>query len=65
MRNYLRYGHCGFDQGWSSNSPKAAGTINYMWFQVIDIGLPGPDRGEGAKYLHVPLGYEQHILEKP
>jgi len=27
--------------------PMAVGTINDMWFQwVIDIGLPGPDRGE-------------------
>jgi hypothetical protein len=30
-----------------------------MWFSwVIDIGRPGPDRGEGGKYLLVPPGYE-------
>ena len=29
--------------------PKGLGTINDMWFQwVIDIGFPGPDRGEAA-----------------
>jgi hypothetical protein len=30
-----------------------------MWFGwVIDIGAPGPDRGEGGKYLIVPPGYD-------
>ncbi|WFB37899.1 DUF1254 domain-containing protein [Kiritimatiellota bacterium B12222] len=39
--------------------PKGVGTINDMWFSwVIDIGFPGPDRGEGGKYLIVPPGYE-------
>lgn len=39
--------------------PKGLGTINDMWFQwVIDIGFPGPDRGEGGKYLIVPPGYD-------
>jgi len=38
--------------------PKGVGTINDMWFQwIIDIGFPGPDRGEGGKYLIVPPGY--------
>ena len=28
--------------------PKGLGTINDMWFSwIIDIGFPGPDRGEG------------------
>ena len=32
--------------------PKGLGTINDMWFSwIIDIGFPGPDRGEGGKYL--------------
>jgi hypothetical protein len=32
--------------------PKFLGTIQDYWFGwVIDIGLPGPDRGEGGKYL--------------
>jgi hypothetical protein len=38
--------------------PLGLGTINDMWFSwVIDIGFPGPDRGEGGKYLIVPPGY--------
>jgi hypothetical protein len=39
-------------------TPMALGTLNDMWFGwIIDIGLPGPDRGEGGKYLIVPPGY--------
>jgi hypothetical protein len=39
--------------------PKGLGTINDMWFSwIIDIGFPGPDRGEGGKYLLVPPGYD-------
>ena len=39
--------------------PKVLGTINDMWFQwIIDIGFPGPDRGEGGKYLLLPPGYD-------
>jgi hypothetical protein len=39
--------------------PKGVGTINDMWFQwIIDIGFPGPDRGEGGRYLIVPPGYD-------
>ena len=33
------------------------GTIDDMWFRwVTDFGLPGPDRGEGGKYLLVGPG---------
>ena len=39
--------------------PKFLGAIDDQWFRwVIDIGLPGPDRGEGGKYLILPPGYE-------
>ncbi|KQV83544.1 DUF1254 domain-containing protein [Rhizobium sp. Root1220] len=39
--------------------PKGLGAINDMWFQwIIDIGFPGPDRGEGGKYLILPPGYD-------
>ncbi|WP_422022112.1 DUF1254 domain-containing protein [Roseibium sp.] len=39
--------------------PDALGTIDDMWFRwVIDFGKPGPDRGEGGKYLLVGPGYE-------
>ena len=35
------------------------GTIDDMWFHwVTDIGLPGPDRAEGGKYLLVGPGYD-------
>ena len=34
------------------------GTIDDMWFRwVTDVGLPGPDRGEGGRYLLVGPGY--------
>jgi len=39
--------------------PKGLGTVNDMWFQwIIDVGFPGPDRGEGGRYLLVPPGYD-------
>ena len=39
--------------------PKGLGTINDMWFQwIIDVGFPGPDRGEGGRYLLLPPGYD-------
>ena len=39
--------------------PMALGTLNDMWFGwIIDIGAPGPDRGEGGKYILVPPGYD-------
>jgi hypothetical protein len=35
------------------------GTIDDMWFRwVTDLGLPGPDRGAGGRYLVVGPGYE-------
>lgn len=38
--------------------PLALGVIDDMWFRwVTDFGLPGPDRGEGGKYLLLPPGY--------
>ena len=39
--------------------PNALGTLDDMWWRwVIDFGMPGPDRGEGGKYLILPPGYE-------
>ncbi|WP_407938663.1 DUF1254 domain-containing protein [Nitrospira japonica] len=44
--------------------PAVLGTINDMWFSwIIDIGFPGPDRGEGGKYLIVPPGYDGTLPE--
>jgi hypothetical protein len=39
--------------------PKALGAIDDRWFRwVTDFGAPGPDRGEGGKYLILPPGYD-------
>jgi hypothetical protein len=44
--------------------PKFLGTIDDYWFRwVIDIGPPGPDRGEGGKYLIVPPDYTGALPE--
>jgi hypothetical protein len=44
--------------------PLVLGTVQDAWFRwVIDVGLPGPDRGEGGKYLIVPPGYEGDLPE--
>ncbi|VVD75629.1 signal peptide protein [Pandoraea pneumonica] len=35
------------------------GTVNDAFFRfVVDMGVPGPDRGKGGKYLIVPTGYK-------
>jgi hypothetical protein len=39
--------------------PQALAMFDDMWFQwIVDVGLPGPDRGEGGRYLLVPPGYD-------
>lgn len=39
--------------------PQALALFDDMWFQwITDFGLPGPDRGEGGRYLLVPPGYD-------
>ena len=44
--------------------PEALGTIDDMWFRwVIDFGKPGPDRGEGGKYLLVGPEYDGYLPE--
>lgn len=44
--------------------PDALGTIDDMWFRwVTDFGRPGPDRGEGGKYLIVGPGYDGFLPE--
>jgi hypothetical protein len=38
--------------------PMSLGVIDDSWFRwVTDIGLPGPERGEGGRFLLVPPGY--------
>ena len=42
--------------------PNVLGAINDMWSRwVIDVGITGPDKGEGGKYLLVPPGYKGEI----
>ena len=42
--------------------PLALGVVDDMWFQwITDFGLPGPDRGEGGKYLFVPPDYKGEL----
>jgi len=40
------------------------GAVQDAWFRwVTDLGLPGPDRGEGGKYLIVPPDYNGELPE--
>jgi hypothetical protein len=42
--------------------PLALGVVDDMWFGwITDFGLPGPDRGEGGKYLFVPPDYKGEL----
>jgi hypothetical protein len=42
--------------------PKFLGAVQDAWFRwVIDVGLPGPDRGEGGKYLIVGPDYKGEL----
>jgi hypothetical protein len=44
--------------------PRALGTLDDFWWRwVIDFGAPGPDRGEGGKYLLLPPGYDGPVPE--
>jgi hypothetical protein len=44
--------------------PGLLGAADDAWYRwVIDLGLPGPDRGLGGKYLIVPPGYDGPLPE--
>lgn len=44
--------------------PMSLGVIDDIWWRwVTDFGLPGPDRGEGGRYLLVPPGYTGELPE--
>ena len=52
--------------------PKVLGAIDDMWYRwVIDVGITGPDKGEGGKYLLLPPGYQgevpagYHVVQAP
>ena len=39
--------------------PKVLGLIDDMWYQwTVDLGITGPDKGKGGKYLLLPPGYK-------
>jgi hypothetical protein len=42
--------------------PKVLGAINDIWFRwVIDLGITGPEKGMGGKYLILPPGYKGEV----
>lgn len=42
--------------------PNILGMINDLWsLYVVDLGMVGPDKGEGGKYLILPPGYEEAV----
>lgn len=44
--------------------PKVLGAVNDMWYRwVVDVGITGPDKGEGGKYLFLPPGYKGDVPE--
>jgi len=44
--------------------PAMLGAFNDAWFRYVgDVGLAGPDRGKGGKYLVLPPKYEGEIPE--
>jgi hypothetical protein len=41
------------------------GAVNDIYFRhVVDIGVTGPDKGKGGKYLFVPPGYDGELPEE-
>jgi hypothetical protein len=44
--------------------PKVLGLIDDMWYRWTgDVGITGPDRGRGGKYLLLPPGYKGEVPE--
>jgi hypothetical protein len=42
--------------------PNVLGMINDLWYApVTDVGLAGPDKGKGGKYLVLPADYEGEV----
>ena len=42
--------------------PKVLGTANDMWQRwVVDVGITGPDKGKGGKYLLLPPRYKGNV----
>jgi len=44
--------------------PRVLGLLNDQWMRPMgDLGIAGPDRGAGGKYLLLPPGYEGEVPE--
>lgn len=44
--------------------PGVLGAINDHWYRwVVDVGVTGPDKGKGGKYLILPPGFEGEVPE--
>ncbi|UHD17260.1 DUF1214 domain-containing protein [Thiocapsa bogorovii] len=44
--------------------PKVLGLIDDFWYKwVADVGITGPDKGEGGTYLILPPGYDGNVPE--
>ena len=42
--------------------PKVLGLVNDMWYRwVVDLGITGPDKGAGGKYLLLPPDYAGEV----
>jgi hypothetical protein len=42
--------------------PQSLCVVDDFWFRyVADMGIAGPDRGEGGKYLFLPPGFDGHV----
>ncbi|RYH09791.1 DUF1254 domain-containing protein [Tropicimonas sp. IMCC6043] len=42
--------------------PKVLGLVDDMWYKwVIDVGITGPDKGKGGKYLFLPPGWTGEV----
>lgn len=43
---------------------KVLGLVNDMWYRWAgDVGIAGPDKGKGGKYLLLPPGYKDNVPE--
>jgi hypothetical protein len=42
--------------------PQSLCVVDDFWFRyVADMGIPGPDKGQGGKYLFLPPGYDDEV----
>ncbi len=42
--------------------PKVLGLVDDMWYNWVgDVGITGPDKGEGGKYLLIPPGFQGNV----